>query len=275
MSYKSDDQREKELEKDLNKQARVHAKRKAELKSPNKGGVVLLLLLAMLLGFWLIGKGSDQDMPIDETTELPQKISNPEINTPKSHTPNEQPQVPVTTPSEQLAEDTSIEQIPNDSSEAKIPKTPVKKTPQKTPAKQITDDPPSEIEVEDGDEQVPTPTEDPQKIDVPVEKPVDEKPIPREKEKATQSPLVVTDWKWRNDTRNIAIEGVVKNNSNKTYKRVRIIITARDGNDKFLGVMEVHLRPSTIPPGGTSIFTYFIFNTKCPTKDMKIEYQFD
>ncbi len=92
-----------------------------------------------------------------------------------------------------------------------------------------------------------------------------------------EDPLKIESWKWSNvDYADwIKIEGYVKNYSKKTYSDVRIIITAEDANDNYLGNGDSYLDPDIISPEGTSNFSILIFDAQCHTNSLKISYKFD
>lgn len=82
------------------------------------------------------------------------------------------------------------------------------------------------------------------------------------------------EWVWSNEYSSISIQGVVTNNSSQTFENLHINITAYDENDNLLGVDSALLNPSTLAPNQESIFNAYIFDTTCPTDDLKLTYRF-
>ena len=90
------------------------------------------------------------------------------------------------------------------------------------------------------------------------------------------SGLEIEDWRWKNisSLSDIKIDGVIKNNSNRTYEYIKIYISAYDGNGNFLGTGWTYLQPTTLPSGQSSTFTVYINDATCPTRDLEIKYRF-
>ena len=91
------------------------------------------------------------------------------------------------------------------------------------------------------------------------------------------SGLEIEDWRWKNTSfpRGIKINGVVTNNSNRTYEHIEIFISAYDDNGNFLGAGWAYLQPrTTLLPGQSSTFTVYIDDAACPTRYLEIKYQF-
>lgn len=78
------------------------------------------------------------------------------------------------------------------------------------------------------------------------------------------------DWIWENETTDIRIQGVVKNNNRQTYTGLKIHLTARDANNNLLGVYTDYIEPQTLAPGQEGIFTSYIWDKTCPTDTLKL-----
>ena len=89
--------------------------------------------------------------------------------------------------------------------------------------------------------------------------------------------LKMESWRWVNEPsiNVVKIEGVVINNSVKTYSTIQIFITAKDTNDNFLGVANSYLEPTPMLPGDTCIFTAYVDHATCPSRSLNITYRFD
>ncbi len=97
------------------------------------------------------------------------------------------------------------------------------------------------------------------------------------KETEKSDSLKIKSWRWNNQEifNWITIEGVVINNTNKTYSNYQIIINAEDADGNYLGNGSSFLEPSTIRPGRTANFSVLITDATCKTKSLNISYQFD
>ena len=90
------------------------------------------------------------------------------------------------------------------------------------------------------------------------------------------SGLEIEEWQWEDNPvlKYIKINGIVKNNSNRTYEHVKMFVSAYDSNGNWLGADWARLEPTTFLPGQPSIFTVCIHDAICQTRTLEIKYQF-
>ena len=92
----------------------------------------------------------------------------------------------------------------------------------------------------------------------------------------SSDPLIIDSWKWKSmdSIDRTRIEGVVKNTSSVTIKNAKIVISAKDGKGRLLGIGTSVLNPPIIKPDGKAIFMLYI-RSKCSTRHLNISCSFE
>jgi len=81
-------------------------------------------------------------------------------------------------------------------------------------------------------------------------------------------------YTWKSDTgkNRIEIEGTVRNDTPTEQARVMMRLRVKDANYNLMGENTVYLDPML--SGEESVFTSYIFDSTCPTSEIRLYYEF-